>query len=101
LAQHRGANVARSALQQGNRFVQKPYTSETLLDRVTSALDQARRPMVLVVDDDSNIRRMLRESLEEGGYAVIETAGVVPKLALTPPGAALLGYRRFLLTHEK
>jgi CheY-like chemotaxis protein len=61
-------------LQQANAFLQKPYTSEVLLKRVASVLERANRPIALVVDDDAGIRRLLRESLEERGYSVIEAA---------------------------
>jgi CheY-like chemotaxis protein len=68
------ALLAGKVLKQANAFLQKPYTSQALLERVALVLEHARRPTALVVDDDARIRGLLRETLEERGYSVIEAA---------------------------
>lgn len=53
----------------------------------------ARRPLVLVVDDDEDFRRQLRLQLEAAGYAVTEAAGETAAdafLAVTKPDAAIV-----------
>jgi two-component system nitrogen regulation response regulator NtrX len=48
---------------------------------------------VLIVDDDGNLRRMLRALLEEEGYAVEDAASgddAVPRLARGAPDVVLL-----------
>jgi excisionase family DNA binding protein len=50
-------------------------------------------PVVLVVDDDPQIRQLVRASLEQEGYSVIEAGGAEEALAAmeqTPPQLVLL-----------
>jgi excisionase family DNA binding protein len=50
-------------------------------------------PVVLVVDDDARIRELVRDSLEQEGYTVVEAAGADEALAVmeeTPPQLVLL-----------
>ena len=54
-------------------FIQKPFSSETLLRKVRKTLDTSNRvARVLVVDDDSVIRAMLHRTLENAGFPVVE-----------------------------
>ncbi len=54
-------------------FIQKPFSSETLLRKARRILDApSRLAPVLVVDDDSVIREILRRTLENAGFPVIE-----------------------------
>lgn len=43
--------------------------------------DRAARPLVLVVDDQASLRRLIRVNLELEGYAVVEAADGVECLA--------------------
>jgi len=46
---------------------------ESLKDTVVGAKPTIRKkPLILIIDDDDQIRRMLRELLEDSGYKVIE-----------------------------
>ena len=52
-------------------LLQKPFSPETLLRKTRDALGVPRtRHSILVVDDDNEIRNLLRSILEEEGYGV-------------------------------
>lgn len=56
-------------------MLRKPFTPKTLVGRIREALDCSTAPSVLVVDDDAQIRNLLRHVLGEAGYRVEEAAG--------------------------
>jgi CheY-like chemotaxis protein len=69
------ALLTRSTLQHDTPFLQKPYSRASLLTQVANVLERCpKNPTVLIVDDDTNIRQLLRSSLEDSGYSVIEAA---------------------------
>jgi two-component system cell cycle sensor histidine kinase/response regulator CckA len=52
-------------------LLQKPFSPETLLRKIREVLGASRtRHSILVVDDDNEIRNLLRSILEEDGYGV-------------------------------
>ena len=54
-------------------FLSKPFTATGLASKVRGLLDQRRKTAtVLVVDDEAEIRRLLRRILESAGYDVTE-----------------------------
>ncbi|HSB16868.1 MAG TPA: PAS domain S-box protein [Bryobacteraceae bacterium] len=54
-------------------FLQKPFTRSDLASKVRELLDRAQNSAtVLVVDDEAEIRRLLRRILEAAGYDVFE-----------------------------
>lgn len=73
----------------------KPLDMDTLLKRVTQHVGMVTpapispdQKHVLVVDDDANIRKLLRQELESQGYLVTEAANGVEAIAQikqTPP----------------
>ncbi len=78
------ALLARSALRQDTPFLQKPYTLASLLEQVASELKRGNRDTVLIVDDDANIRQLLRATFEDAGYRVLEAQdgrGALDKVA--------------------
>jgi CheY-like chemotaxis protein len=55
----------------GEDLLQKPFSPEVLLRKIRAVLGTARtRHSILVVDDDNEIRNLLRSILEEDGYGV-------------------------------
>jgi two-component system, NtrC family, sensor kinase len=91
-----------------DEFVGKPYDASRLLARVreianasfddadaTSASNEAKRPLVLVVEDGATAREAVRAALDEAGYRV-ETAetgedGIRLATALRPDAVVLDG----------
>jgi hypothetical protein len=64
-------------LEQGARFIQKPFSPEELAGRVRGVLGPpapavAPAARILVADDEGGVRGFLRKVLEEGGHEVIE-----------------------------
>lgn len=55
-------------------YVQKPFTSDTLLCRVREALDGSPGAMIVVADDDPAIRSFLRHILWQLGHRVLEAS---------------------------
>ena len=66
------AVLGRGSLPENTPFLQKPYTPASLVQQVHATLERTIRPTVLVIDDEANIRQLLRTIFEEGGYTVIE-----------------------------
>lgn len=66
------ALLQRNALRQDMPFLQKPYMPGSLLEQVAAVLETKPRPVVLVVDDEPQIRDLLRSAFEENGYRVLE-----------------------------
>ena len=82
------AGTRRATAQQGLRQLNKPVRLTDLLQMVAALLStssvpslliqpavQADKPVVFIVDDDSNIRAMLRAVLEEDGHLVEDYSG--------------------------
>lgn len=60
-------------LSEGTACLQKPFTPEALARQVRQVLDS--RPAsgrILIVDDEAEIRKLLRQFLEAAGYTVVE-----------------------------
>jgi PAS domain S-box-containing protein len=70
------ALLTRRTLRLDTPFLQKPYSRASLLTQVAAVLENARTPKqaVLIVEDDSALRTLLRANFEESGYAVLEAA---------------------------
>ena len=68
------ALLGRSGLRRDMPFLQKPYMPGSLLEQVTEVLDRECCSIVLIVDDDKQVREQLHGSLEEAGYRVLEAA---------------------------
>ena len=67
----------RGILDEGARFIQKPFSPEELAGKVREVLDApapAPAVRILVADDEAGVRSFLRKALEGGGYEVIEAA---------------------------
>jgi two-component system, cell cycle sensor histidine kinase and response regulator CckA len=63
------------AMPAGLDYIQKPFTPDSLARKVRQVLDA--RPAggrVLVVDDEAEIRKLLRQFLEHAGYQVAEAS---------------------------
>jgi CheY-like chemotaxis protein len=58
-----------------NAFLLKPFHPKDLAEKVREVLDLSTSPSVLVVDDDPQIRSLLRNVLGEAGYSVEEAHG--------------------------
>ncbi len=54
----------------GTSMLQKPFSPEELIERLTAPRPESKGA-VLVVDDDDNIRCLLRRTLESAGYTVV------------------------------
>ncbi len=68
------ALLERNALRQDMPFLQKPYMPDSLLEQVAAVLEKKRRPFVLIVDDEKQIRDQLRASFESLGYPVLDAS---------------------------
>ncbi len=66
------ALLERNTLQHEMSFLQKPYMPGSLLDQIAAVLENKSRSLVLIVDDDNQIRRQLRSVFEENGYTVLD-----------------------------
>jgi CheY-like chemotaxis protein len=65
--QHHGILV------EGAPFLQKPFTPRELAGKVRAALSQrGLKAHILVADDESAVRRFLRNALKKSGYEVVE-----------------------------
>jgi CheY-like chemotaxis protein len=73
-------------------YLQKPVDREALLASVHRLIEQSGRS-VLVVDDDADVRNLLRRSLEQDGMSVREATNGAEALELVmadPPDLVLL-----------
>ena len=69
------AAMAPSDVPEGAGYLQKPFAPETLARQVREVLDSRPAPgRILIVDDEAEIRKLLRQFLESAGYSVIEAA---------------------------
>ena len=81
-----GDNPAAEALDSAE-LLQKPFTTEALLRKVRSAIDAREAPKrirqsILVVDDEEEIRDLLRSILEEDGHQVLTAENGKQAIAL-------------------
>ncbi len=75
----------------GLGYIQKPFTPDTLARKVRHALDaQPAGGRVLVVDDEPEIRRLLRQFLEHAGYRVTEAPNGKQAVAEVDAGGVAL-----------
>lgn len=69
------ALLTRSALTHDTPFLQKPYSRASLLTHIADVLEHSTpQRTVLIVDDDTSVRGLLRSSFEDSGYSVIEAS---------------------------
>jgi hypothetical protein len=68
------AAVGEEPAERGVAYLQKPFTPDTLLQRIRQFLDAPPEATIVVVDDDPAIRGFLRHFLRLSGYRVLEAA---------------------------
>ncbi len=77
-------------------FITKPAEEHQLLKRVARVLTKNQAPVVLVADDDTDVRRLLVGFLQRAGYQVLEARDGVEALDMArrnKPGLVLLDLR--------
>ncbi|GAC1347334.1 MAG: hypothetical protein NVSMB27_12520 [Ktedonobacteraceae bacterium] len=77
-------------------YLRKPISEEALLERVGLILSEDRAQLILVADDDADIRGLVAENLRRAGYQVVEASDGAEAVALAQrdrPSLALLDIR--------
>ncbi len=70
----RNSIVHGGRLDTGVEMIAKPFTYQSLAEKIADVLDAERFDRVLVVDDDPSVRRFVVEALGSGGVVVDEAA---------------------------
>jgi PAS domain S-box-containing protein len=80
--------VTQNAIENGRNYLQKPFTPEALLNRVRELLGEPlAKGKVLLVDDETGVRKVLRKVLESAGYTVCEAGNGSEALARVRQGS--------------
>jgi len=77
-------------------YLTKPISEPLLLEHVAAVLSETRPYLVLVADDDPDVRRLLAHILQQRGYRVVTAADGAEAVALAQqeqPDLALLDVR--------
>jgi two-component system cell cycle sensor histidine kinase/response regulator CckA len=86
-----GRAMPADSLPDGFAYIQKPFTPESLARKVRQVLDAAASTgRLLVVDDEAEIRKLLRQFLEHAGYEVAEAANGRQAVAEVDAGGVTL-----------
>ncbi|GAC1431772.1 MAG: hypothetical protein NVS4B1_30460 [Ktedonobacteraceae bacterium] len=77
-------------------YLRKPVQERVLLERVGMVLAQDQAHLILVADDDDDVRSLIAKNLRRAGYQVVEATDGVQAIALAQsqaPALALLDIR--------
>lgn len=66
--------VHQGLVETGVSLLRKPFTPQALTRKVREILDNQTVFAVLVVDDEADVRRVVRDILEKGGYRVYDAS---------------------------
>ncbi|HEY8742924.1 MAG TPA: response regulator, partial [Chloroflexota bacterium] len=89
-------NSGRGKLLGAVDYLTKPISEPVLLDHVAAVLSEIRSYLILVADDDTDVRRLLSHVLQQRGYRVVTAADGAEAIALAHrelPDLALLDVR--------
>jgi two-component system cell cycle sensor histidine kinase/response regulator CckA len=73
-------------LEPGVAFIQKPFTPDSLAEKVREVLGQRSGAKILVVDDDDAVRLFLKSVLADAGFLVSEAVNGRQALAMVRKG---------------